>query len=46
MGSISFAELAGSVPRDLVLELIDHSYELVVQGLKRKDREALESGSY
>jgi predicted DNA-binding protein (MmcQ/YjbR family) len=36
----------GSIPRDLVLELIDHTYELVVQGLKKKDREALESGRY
>jgi len=36
----------GSIPRDLVLELIDHSYELVVQGLKKKDREDLESGNY
>jgi predicted DNA-binding protein (MmcQ/YjbR family) len=36
----------GGVPRDLVMELIDHSYDLVVQGLKRKDREALESGKY
>lgn len=31
----------GNIPQDLVLELIDHSYELVVQGLKRKDRERL-----
>ena len=37
---------AAGLPRDLVLELIDHSYELVVQGLKKKDREALESGNY
>jgi predicted DNA-binding protein (MmcQ/YjbR family) len=36
----------GSIPRDLVLELIDHSYELIVQGLKKKDREALEAGNY
>jgi predicted DNA-binding protein (MmcQ/YjbR family) len=36
----------GNISRDLVLELIDHSYELVVQGLKKKDREALESGNY
>ena len=36
----------GGIPRDLVLELIDHSYELVVQGLKKKDREALEQGNY
>jgi len=33
----------GSIPRGLVLELIDHSYDLVVQGLKKKDREALDS---
>jgi predicted DNA-binding protein (MmcQ/YjbR family) len=33
----------GNIPSDLVLELIDHSYERVVQGLKKKDREALES---
>jgi len=26
---------------ELLLELIDHSYELVVDGLKKKDREAL-----
>ena len=31
----------GSLPRKLILELIDHSYDLVVQGLARKDREAL-----
>ncbi len=36
----------GSIPRDLVLELIDHSYELVVQGLKKSDRDALNSGNY
>ena len=35
----------GSIPRDLVLELIGHSYDLVVQGLKKKDRDALESGN-
>jgi len=33
----------GGLPRDLVLELINHSYELVVQGLKKKDREVLDS---
>ena len=33
----------GSIPSKLLLELIDHSYELVVQGLKKKDREALDS---
>jgi len=31
------------LPRDLVLELIDHSYELVVQGLKKKDRDELDA---
>ena len=34
----------GSVSAELVRELIDHSYDLVVQGLKRKDREALKKG--
>lgn len=33
----------GGIPRNLVLELIDHSYELVVQGLKKKDRDMLDS---
>ena len=33
----------GSIPRDLILKLVDHSYDLVVQGLKKKDREALDS---
>jgi predicted DNA-binding protein (MmcQ/YjbR family) len=32
----------GGLPRDLILELIGHSYELVVQGLTRKDRETLD----
>ena len=36
----------GGLPRDLVLELIDHSYDLVVQGLKKKDREDLLRGDY
>jgi predicted DNA-binding protein (MmcQ/YjbR family) len=31
----------GSIPSDLVLELIDHSYELVVKSLKKADRDAL-----
>jgi len=33
--------LDGSLSSDLVMELIDHSYELVVQGLKKSDREKL-----
>ncbi len=31
----------GSVADELLLELIDHSYELVVKGLRRKVRESL-----
>lgn len=31
----------GSVPDALILQLIDHSYELVVGGLPKKDRETL-----
>jgi len=33
----------GSLPRGLVLELIDHSYALVVLRLKKKDREELDA---
>ncbi|MDH5508393.1 MAG: MmcQ/YjbR family DNA-binding protein [Anaerolineae bacterium] len=33
--------LDGSLPGELVTELIDHSYTLVVQGLNRTDREKL-----
>jgi predicted DNA-binding protein (MmcQ/YjbR family) len=33
----------GNIPDDLVRELIDHSYELVVEGLKKANREALRS---
>jgi predicted DNA-binding protein (MmcQ/YjbR family) len=36
----------GSIPGDLVLELIDLSFELVSQGLKKKEREKLDSGKY
>jgi predicted DNA-binding protein (MmcQ/YjbR family) len=31
----------GSIPDDEVLELIDHSYDLVVQGLPKADRDRL-----
>ena len=31
----------GSVPEDEVLEMVDHSYELVVKGLKKVEREKL-----
>jgi predicted DNA-binding protein (MmcQ/YjbR family) len=35
--------LDGTIPEDEVLELIDHSYDLVVKGLKKMDRERLTS---
>jgi predicted DNA-binding protein (MmcQ/YjbR family) len=31
----------GTMPEDEILELIDHSYELVILGLKKADREKL-----
>lgn len=34
-------EIDGSVPHDLILELIDHSYDLVVAKLTKKEREQL-----
>ncbi len=34
-------DLHGSVPETLIFELIDDSYELVVKGLRKKDREQL-----
>lgn len=37
---------SGSIPAELVMELIDHSYDLVVLGLKKADRENLLSGNY
>ncbi len=36
--------LDGSLPAAVVKELIDHSYDLVVGGLPRKDREAIGRG--
>lgn len=33
----------GSVPDDEVLEMIDHSYELVVKGLTRAQKEQLKT---
>lgn len=33
--------LDGSLPRELIIELIDHSYELVVKGMKKGDRRRL-----
>jgi len=32
------------VPEDEVLEMIDHSYDLVVRGLKKSEREKLTKG--
>jgi predicted DNA-binding protein (MmcQ/YjbR family) len=37
--------LDGSLPAELVYELVDHSYELVVQGLSKSKREMLKSSS-
>ncbi|MBT8276754.1 MAG: MmcQ/YjbR family DNA-binding protein [Bacteroidia bacterium] len=34
-------EIESNVPRDLIYELIDHSYELVVDGLTKKLKEEL-----
>ncbi|MBK9176388.1 MAG: MmcQ/YjbR family DNA-binding protein [Flavobacteriales bacterium] len=34
-------DVTGSVPRKLLLELIDHSYELIRAGLPKKVREGL-----
>jgi len=36
-------ELDGSIPADEVREMIDHSYERVVAGLKKADRQRLEA---
>lgn len=33
--------LDGSVPEDEIIEMIDHSYDLVVLGLPKKERESL-----
>lgn len=33
----------GELTDDFLRELIDHSYDLVVKGLRKKDREALEN---
>ena len=37
-------DLQGSVPESLIFELIDDSYELVVKGLRKKDRDQLLGG--
>ena len=34
-------EIQSNVPRDLIIDLIDHSYELVVAGLTRKLKDEL-----
>ncbi|GAB4578018.1 MAG: MmcQ/YjbR family DNA-binding protein [Anaerolineales bacterium] len=34
-------DLTGSVPESLIFELIDDSYELVIKGLRKKEREVL-----
>ena len=35
--------LDGSLPNDEIIEMINHSYDQVVKGLKRADREKLEN---
>ncbi len=35
--------LDGTVPDDEILEMVDHSYGLVVKGLKKAEREQLEN---
>lgn len=37
----NFVELQSDVPKALILELVDHSYALVVAGMKKADRENL-----
>ncbi|HRD54132.1 MAG TPA: MmcQ/YjbR family DNA-binding protein [Flavobacteriales bacterium] len=37
-------DMTGSVPRKLVLELIDHSYELVLGSLSKKEQARLKVG--
>lgn len=34
-------ELDGSIPDNKILEMIDHSYDMVVKGLKKADKEKL-----
>ena len=34
-------ELDGSIPDNKILEMIDHSYDMVVKGLKKTDKEKL-----
>jgi len=34
-------DLSGTLKNNLILELIDHSYDLVVSGLKKNDKEKL-----
>ena len=39
-------DLTGSVSDTLLKDWIDHSYDIVVKGLNRKQREILESGGH
>ncbi len=36
-------QLDGNLPDEQILQMVDHSYDLVVKGLKKSDRELLES---
>ncbi|MBT4512963.1 MAG: MmcQ/YjbR family DNA-binding protein [Chloroflexi bacterium] len=35
--------LDGNLPEEQILQMVDHSYDLVVKGLKKSDRDLLES---
>ena len=39
----NYVDLGGEVPAELIRELVDHSYALVVAGLKKADRAQLEA---
>lgn len=38
--------IAGALPYDLIIELIDHSYDLVVKGLTQKQKQALTEANH
>ncbi len=41
----NFVDLQNDVPTELILELVDHSYALVVKGMKKADRDKLTAQS-
>jgi predicted DNA-binding protein (MmcQ/YjbR family) len=36
--------LDGSIPDDDIMDMVDHSYDMVVKGLSKQEREKLEKG--